>query len=83
MSYLDLVEEYPKDYKTTLFEKIIMASRRAKNLARGKAPLIDSIHRETYMAIEEIREGYIGLVYRDDDETKALEAETEESEEKE
>ena len=80
MSYLDLVEEYPKDYETTLFEKIIMASRRAKDLARGKAPLIDSIHRETYLAIEEIREGYLGLVYRDDDEIKALEVETEEAE---
>lgn len=64
-----LVEEYPREFTMTLFEKIIMASKRAKDLHLGKIPLVSSLHKEPYQAILEIREGMIDLVYRDEDET--------------
>ncbi len=67
MSYLDMVEAHTKEYKVTLFEKIIMASKRAKALHAGRTPLVDSLHKESYMALEEIREGKVFLVYRDED----------------
>lgn len=67
MSYLDLVEAHTKEYKVTLFEKVIMASKRAKALHAGKTPLVDSLHKESYMALEEIRDGKVYLVYRDED----------------
>ncbi len=67
MSYLDLVEAHTKDYKVTLFEKVIMASKRAKALHAGRTPRVDSLHKESYMALEEIRDEKVYLVYRDED----------------
>jgi len=66
MSDLDLVEEYPKEYTTTLFEKVLMASKRAKDLHRGQTQLVPSYHRDTYVALEEIRENAIKLEYREE-----------------
>ena len=67
MSYLDLVEAHTKDYKVTLFEKVIMAAKRAKALHAGRTPLVDSLHKESYVALEEIREEKVYLAYRDED----------------
>ena len=75
MSYLDLVEEYPKEYKMTLFEKIIIASKRAKDLHEGKTPLIPTDHTSAYQAIEEIKEGAIELIYRDGEDEAAIDYE--------
>lgn len=64
MSYLDLVEEYPREYKATLFEKVLMAAKRAKALHTGKLPLVDSFHKDTYLALEEARSNKVRLAYR-------------------
>ena len=78
MSYLDLVEEYPKNTKMTLFEKVIMTSKRAKDLHAGKTPLIPTDHTSAYQAIEEVKEGAIVLIYRDEEEQAAIDYEAEE-----
>lgn len=67
MSYLELVEEYPRDYKATLFEKVLMAAKRAKALHAGKMPLLSSLHKDTYLALEEIRNGKLNLAYREEE----------------
>lgn len=77
MSYLDLVEEYPRDYKTTLFEKILMATKRAKDLRNGKVPLLPPEHKEPYQALLEIREGLLELAYSDENDDESLEIESE------
>lgn len=66
MSNMELVEEYPKEIEMTMFEKVIMASKRAKDLHRGQNELVDSFHRDTYVSIEEINKGYIKLEYREE-----------------
>lgn len=80
MSYLDLVEEYPKDNKMTLFEKVIMTSKRAKDLHAGKTPLIPTGHTSAYQALEEVKEGAISLIYRDEEEPTAIDFDAEEGE---
>lgn len=76
MSYLDLVENYPREYKMTQFEKVLVAVRRAKDLHTGKAAqLLPSDHKHPYMALEEIKEESIGLLYLEE-EIEALPAET-------
>ena len=72
MSYLELVEEYPKVYKTTLFEKVLMAAKRAKALHGGKMPLLSSLHKDTYLALEEIQNEKIRLAYREEEPPQAL-----------
>ena len=72
MSYLELVEEYPKDYKVTLFEKVLMAAKRAKSLHGGKMPLINSLHKDTYLALEEMRQNKIRLAYREEEASQEL-----------
>lgn len=72
MSYLELVEEYPKDYKSTLFEKVLMAAKRAKALHNGKMPLLPSIKKDTYLALEEAKQSMIVLAYRDEEPQQAV-----------
>ncbi|MDH4224487.1 MAG: DNA-directed RNA polymerase subunit omega [Deltaproteobacteria bacterium] len=83
MSYLDLVEEYPKSFDMTLFEKIIMASKRAKDLHRGHEPLVHSPHKDTYVALEEINTDKITLEYRDDEPVENLIGRRDDSEDEE
>ncbi|MDH4121461.1 MAG: DNA-directed RNA polymerase subunit omega [Deltaproteobacteria bacterium] len=72
MSYLDLVEEFPKDFKSTMFEKVLMATRRAKDLHKGADPLFHAFHSDTYLALEEISRGMIKLEYQVDTTQAAL-----------
>jgi DNA-directed RNA polymerase subunit K/omega len=72
MSYLELVEEYPKDYKSTLFEKVLMAAKRTKALHNGKMPLLPSIKKDTYLALEEAKHGKIALAYREEEPPQEL-----------
>lgn len=67
MTYLELVEEYPRDYKVTLFEKVLMAAKRAKALHNGKMPLVASMRKDTYLALEEARHEMIRLAYREEE----------------
>ena len=67
MSYLDLVEDYQRNFKMTMFEKVLLAAKRAKALHMGKMPLVDSLRKDTYLALEELKEGKIALAYRDDE----------------
>ena len=65
MSYLDLVENYPKQPELTQFEKVLIAARRAKDLHNGgKVALVDSEHKPGYQALEELKAGIILRVYR-------------------
>ena len=83
MSNLVLIEEYPKDAAITQFEKVLVAAKRAKDLHRGtKVPLLETEHKYTYIALEEIRAEKIHLSYREDEpsELPAPAAEEEEEE---
>ena len=65
MSYLKLVENYPRQVEVTQFEKVLVAAKRAKDLHNGgKVPLIDTEHKPAYAALEELRDGIILRVYR-------------------
>lgn len=85
MSYLYLVEEYPREIELTQFEKILVAARRAKDLHdHDKIALAYNHYTAPYLALEELREGKITPVYREEDPTEGLpEAESEENEEEE
>ena len=66
MSDLDLVENYPREYESTQFEKVLIAAKRAKDLHTGRASqLVPSLHKHPYMALEEINEKAIQLEYRE------------------
>ena len=41
-----------------------MAAKRAKDLHSGKIALVSSYHKEPYLALEEIQDGMIQLVYK-------------------
>lgn len=80
MSFLDLVEEYPRDnYPMTQFEKVLVATLRAKDLHTGRAAqLLPSVHKHPYMSLEEIKEESIALIYLEE-EAETLPAETDDS----
>jgi DNA-directed RNA polymerase omega subunit len=81
MSYLNLVEEYPKGAEVTQFEKILVAAKRAKDLhAGGKTPLVDTLHKEPYAALEEIKAGKVRRIYRPDEVAPAVALTPEEGE---
>jgi DNA-directed RNA polymerase omega subunit len=68
MPNLNLVEEYPKDAQLTQFEKVLIAAKRAKDLHKGtKVPLLETEHKDTYVALEEIRADKIHSSYREDE----------------
>lgn len=84
MSYLDLVEDHDKnDTGLTQFEKIIVAAKRAKDLHnKGRLALLDSEHKNSYIALEELRDELINTIYKDD-EPAALTAGDDEDEDEE
>lgn len=67
--FLDLVEELPKHPEYTTFEKILLASRRAKDLHNeDRASLAEVHHRSAaYQALQEIKEGVVRLAYREEE----------------
>jgi DNA-directed RNA polymerase omega subunit len=68
MSYLKLVENYPKIVEMTQFEKVLIAAKRAKDLHNGgKVPLIETERKPAYAALEELREGAILRIYREEE----------------
>lgn len=82
MSYLDLVENYPREYEITQFEKVLLAVARAKDLHTGKAvQLVPSTHKHPYMALEEAKEKAIALDYKIDADAEAIPEDSDDSEE--
>ncbi|MEE8394744.1 MAG: DNA-directed RNA polymerase subunit omega [bacterium] len=80
----DLVEEYPREYETTQFEKVLVSAQRAKDIHRGhKQPLVESERKAPYVALEEYNEDIIHLVYHEEEPPEAIAAGSEESEEEE
>lgn len=70
-----LIEEYPREYTVTQFEKIIITAKRAKDIHNlGKTPLVDTEHKAGYLALEELQKGKILPVYRAEDPVQALPA---------
>ncbi|HEX7927021.1 MAG TPA: DNA-directed RNA polymerase subunit omega [bacterium] len=66
MSYLKLVENYPKQAELTQFEKVLISARRAKDLHNGgKVPLVETEHKPAYAALEELRDGILRRIYRE------------------
>ena len=66
MSYLDLVEEFPRNPEMTQFEKILLAAKRAKDLHNDdRAPMSVAHHTASYTALQELRSGLILPVYAD------------------
>jgi DNA-directed RNA polymerase subunit K/omega len=61
----ELVEEYPREFETTQFEKVLVAAKRAKDLHnQARAPLIESERKIPYVALQEVREAKINPAYR-------------------
>ncbi|MBI3992420.1 MAG: DNA-directed RNA polymerase subunit omega [Candidatus Lambdaproteobacteria bacterium] len=82
MSDLDLVEDYPREFEMTQFEKVLLAARRAKDLHVGRAAqLVPSTHKHPYMALEEIKEQAIALEYREEALPEALPDEADDADE--
>lgn len=69
MSYLDLVEDHDKNDNTmTLFEKVIVAGKRAKDLHnKGRMPMVVSENTSAYIALEELRDAQINVVYSEEE----------------
>lgn len=73
MSYLDLVEEFPREPEITQFEKIIIAARRAKDLHdHDKVELVHTQLTAPYTALGELREGMIRPTYAAEEETPVM-----------
>ncbi len=73
MSYLDLVEEFPKNPEITQFEKIIIAARRAKDLHdHGRVSLVENHHTAPYLALQELRDEIIMPTYREEEPLPAI-----------
>jgi DNA-directed RNA polymerase subunit K/omega len=85
LSYLDLVEEFPKEPTMTQFEKILVTARRAKDLHdHDKVELAHDHFTAPFSALQELKEGFIRLVYREEEEPPALlEDDSEDAEEEE
>lgn len=63
-----LVEEFPREYENTQFEKIKVAAKRAKDLHNSqKTPLVDSERTAAYVALEEYNEGKIRIIYKQEE----------------
>ncbi len=78
----DLVEEYPREYESTQFEKILVAARRAKDIHNlQKSPLLDSDRKPPYVALEEMKSNMINSVYREDEPAELVAKRSEEPEE--
>lgn len=77
----DLVEEYPRDFKMTQFEKIIVAAKRAKDLHNhDKAAMVDSQRKIPYVALEELRQDEIKAIYREEEKVELLAEDSEDEE---
>ena len=82
MNPLQLVEEYPREYELTQFEKVLMAACRAKDLHNiGKAPLLETEYKSPYTALAEILAKKIHLAYREEEPPEIEKEEREDSEE--
>jgi DNA-directed RNA polymerase subunit K/omega len=68
LNYLELVEEFPKEPKLTQFEKILVAARRAKDLHdHDKVELAHNHFTAPYTSLQELKEGIILPVYREEE----------------
>lgn len=82
MTKLSLVEEYPKDTQLTQFEKVLVAAKRAKDLHKGtRAPVVESDHKDTYIALEELKAGATHATYKEEEPGELPAPVTEEEEE--
>ena len=78
----ELVEEFPREYERTQFEKIKVAAKRAKDLHNSqRAALVDSNRTAPYVALEELSSGMIKIVYREEEIIPMITGEAEEAEE--
>ena len=63
MDYLDFIEEHQKDTLLNLFQKVLVASNRAKDLFEGKTSKLEKEknenHKPTTIAIYEINHNLI------------------------
>ena len=72
MENRELVEEYPREYEMTQFEKVLLATKRAKDLHTGRRATLVDFRKESYQAIQEINEGLLELVYKEEEPAKVL-----------
>ena len=76
-----LVEEFPREYEDTQFEKVKVAAKRAKDLHNvQKTPLLESSHKAAYVALEEFNAGMIGIVYKEEEPPPMIAEDAEEEE---
>lgn len=81
MENTNLVEEYPREYDKTQFEKILVAAKRAKDIHNSrKTPLIDSDRKPPYVALEEMKANLINTIYRKEEPVELVAEESEEEE---
>ncbi len=78
----NLIEEYPREYESTQFEKVLLAAKRAKDLHNAdKAPMVLSDRKAGYVALEEILEKKIFLLYKEEEAVTEMISDDNESEE--
>lgn len=77
----ELVEEFPREFKTTQFEKIVVAAKRAKHLHNeDRAPMVLSDRKAGYVALQELKEDKIRVVYPESETVEKIGEEREETE---
>ena len=61
MDYLKFIEDYKNNLSITLFEKVLVACARAKDLHDGKKPLVEfkEKHKNTAIAFYEVSHGLV------------------------
>ncbi|MBF0286314.1 MAG: DNA-directed RNA polymerase subunit omega [SAR324 cluster bacterium] len=92
LDYLKFIEEHDCYEDYNIFEKVLMATERAKDIYHQEEATSESdeilkaknkrknlVHKPTYRAIQEINEGKIELHYRTKEEIVALTEEPEET----
>ena len=83
MENRELVEEYPREYEMTQFEKILVAAKRAKDLHTGRRAALVDFRKESYQAIQEINEGRLELIYKEDEPVAALDLDADDGDDEE
>ena len=69
MEYFKFVEDYQKKHSINKFERVLVASKRAKDILEGKKPLVDpDEHKATSLAQFEVNNSLIDYVIKDKEE---------------
>ena len=78
-----MVEEYPRDYEMTQFEKVLVAAKRAKDIHTGRRAALVDYRKEAYQALQELNENRLELVYKEEEPVEVLDLNADDGEDEE